>query len=314
MKILLLSFSLIFLTSCESLEKLAYRLFLEEDLLKRPVAKRCSDCHRDIYKQWKDSRHSVAWVSEHFKKSSENYSKVKCLSCHAPYEVNVLEKPSVRDFHREDGINCASCHFKDKTNSMHGPYDVFSPPHYSTQDLNYTKSEICAGCHRETYKEWKKTGSNKTCQECHMPSKKGNLIQKFPFYLFHKKKDIHSHAFPVLRAKENDIKINIKKERDVFSVFITNLNIPHKLPTADQGKPKLYIKVEFFLNGEKVDEDSQMLTHKEGINMKKTEEVTFYPVSDFDSVKITVSRKLAWKKEKEIILTFLAPVRDELHD
>ncbi len=302
------------LYSCESVEKLAYTLFLEEDLLKRPEAKRCSECHQDIYKQWKKSRHSIAWISEHFKKSSNNFSKVKCLSCHAPYEVNFIEEPVVRDFHREDGINCASCHFKDETKSMHGPYDVFSPPHYSKKDINYTKSGICAGCHKETYKEWKKTKSEKTCQDCHMPSKKGKLIQKFPFHLFHSKKDIHSHSFPVLKAEEDDISVKLKKEKDTLSVFLTNINIPHKLPTADQGKPKLYVKVEFFKDGKKVDEDSYMITHKEGINMDETKEIIFYPLYDYDSVRISVSRKLAWKKEKEEITKFLVPLRDGNND
>ncbi len=299
-KVLLLFFSIL-AYSCESVEKIAYTLFLEEDLLQRPQSKRCADCHQKIYKQWKDSRHNLAWISEHFKKSSNNYSKVKCLSCHAPYEIEPLKKPELRDFHKEEGINCVSCHYKEKTNSMHGPYKVFSPPHYSTKDLNYTKSEICAGCHRETYKEWKASKIDKSCQDCHMPPKKDNLIQKFPFYLFHKKKEVHNHSSPALTASKDDISLKIEKTTDEIKVFIKNVRIPHKLPTADQGKPKLYIQAEFFSNGKKVGEDVNMITHKDGINFNEEREVNFYIFEEFDTVKITVSRKLAWKKEKEKI-------------
>ncbi|NPA52663.1 MAG: hypothetical protein GXO22_07185 [Aquificae bacterium] len=287
--------------SCENTQKLAYKLFLEEDLLKRPKSKRCADCHQNIYNQWKNSRHSVSWVSDDFKKSSNRYSKIKCLSCHAPLEIEPLKEPKLRDFHREEGINCVSCHFKEKTNSMHGPYEVFSPPHYSTKDPNYTKSKICAGCHRETYKQWKTANTQKNCQNCHMPSKKDNLIQKFPFYLLHKKKEVHNHSSPPLIASKEDIKLKIKVLKDEIKVLIKNTGIPHKLPTADQGKPKLYIKAEFFLNGEKVDEDSNMITHKQGIEYNKEKEFTFYSFENFDLVKISVSRKLSWKKKAEPI-------------
>ncbi|MGC8942316.1 MAG: multiheme c-type cytochrome [Sulfurihydrogenibium sp.] len=65
-----------FLVSCDKVKD----VFQEKDLLQRPVAKRCSECHENIYNQWKESRHAVAWVSEDFKRASENYSKTKCLS------------------------------------------------------------------------------------------------------------------------------------------------------------------------------------------------------------------------------------------
>ena len=289
--------------SCESLEKVAYNLFLEEDLLKRPKAKRCADCHQKIYDQWKNSRHSLAWISEHFKKSTNNYSKVKCLSCHAPYEIEVLEKPKLRDFHREDGINCVSCHFKDKTNSMHGPYDVFSPPHYSTKDENYIKSEICAGCHKETYKQWKNASVKDSCQVCHMPSKKDNLIQKFPFYLFHRKKEVHNHSFPVLKASQEDISVKIKKEKDSITVYIKNEKIPHNLPTADQGKPKWYVKLKLYRNKQIIYEDQNMITHKEGIPYKEEREIQFYIYDDYDNAEVEIYRKLSWSSKKEKILT-----------
>ncbi len=292
--------SLIFLNSCNKVLK----IFEEEDLLERPASERCSDCHSLIYEQWKKSRHSKSWISEHFKKSSENYSKVKCLSCHAPYEIKILEKPELRDFHREDGINCASCHFKDKTKSMHGPYKVFSPPHPSTQDKNYTKSEICSGCHKESYKQWKKTGSKKTCQSCHMPHKKEKLIQKFPFYLLHSKKDVYDHSTPTLIAKKEDFKIKFKKEEDTLYVYIKNIGVPHNLPTADQGKPKFYVDIIFFKGKNEVSKDSQTISFKDrdAFVFNTERELSFFAFEDFDKVKLIISRKLSWEKNKEKIM------------
>jgi len=46
-----------FISSCGN-------VFVEKDLLERPQAKRCSDCHSDIFKEWEKSRHAMAWKSE----------------------------------------------------------------------------------------------------------------------------------------------------------------------------------------------------------------------------------------------------------
>ena len=291
---------LFLLSSCDRV----FKIFEEKDLLERPKAERCADCHQLIYEQWRKSRHSKSWVSEHFKKSSENYSKVKCLSCHAPYEVNMLEKPELRDFHREDGINCVSCHFKDETKSMHGPYDVFSPPHPSTQDKNYIKSEICSGCHQETYKQWKKTNSKETCQSCHMPHKKEKLIQKFPFYLLHSKKEVYNHSTPALISKEKDFEIRFKKDEDNLFVYIKNIGVPHNLPTADQGKPKFYVDVIFYKNGKEVSKDFQTISFKndEALIFNKEKEISFFVFEEFDKIKLIISRKLSYEKNSEKIL------------
>ncbi len=311
MRIILILIATVMITACNN-----FNPFLEEDLLKRPKAKRCADCHKKIYDQWKDSRHFHSWNSETFKRSSQNYSKVKCLSCHAPYEIKVGEKPELRNFHREDGINCASCHFKDETKSMHGPYKVFSPPHPSKQDLTYTKSEICSGCHQETYKEWKKTGSENSCQSCHMPSKKDKIIQKFPFDLFHSKKDLHNHSFPVLKASEKDLEIKISKEDEsTILVTITNKTVPHNLPTADQGKPKFYVTVEFYKDDNKIDEDSQLILHKgdEAFVYQKPKTLEFTTFEEYNSISIKIERKLSWKKKRELIF-FKKVRRDEIRD
>ena len=44
----------------------------DPQILKRPPAKKCSECHEDIYEAWKDSRHSVSWTSDNFIEESEN--------------------------------------------------------------------------------------------------------------------------------------------------------------------------------------------------------------------------------------------------
>ncbi len=297
-KIISLLLTIPFFYSCENI----FKVFQEEDLLQRPEAKRCSDCHKDIYNQWINSRHSKSWISEGYKKATNHYKKTKCYACHIPYEIKIGEKPDFREKHRNDGINCVSCHFRDETKSMHAEYDVFSPPHPSTQDLNYTKSQICSGCHQKTFNQWKEAKTNKNCQSCHMPSKKGSLIQKFPFEYLHTRKEVHNHSFPTGKAKKEDFLISVDRLKNKIFVSIENINIPHNLPTADNGKPKFYLTVLFIQDNDEIGLDRYMFTPADPIPYKKEKVLTFQSFERFNAVKIVLERKLSWKKKKEKIL------------
>ncbi|WP_180753924.1 multiheme c-type cytochrome [Persephonella hydrogeniphila] len=294
MRVLLVVF-LVFITGCEKIE----RLFVEEDILQRPPSKRCADCHTKIYNQWKNSRHSAAWVSEEFIKKTKNRTKTKCLSCHAPLEIKPEEEPELREKLREEGVNCFSCHYREKTNSMHGPYEVFSPPHYSTYDPDYISSKICSGCHQKTYKIWKKTGAKQNCQECHMPHKKDRLIQKFPFMYFHSKKELHDHSFPPLKASGKDFMTKVFQEKNILKISIKNLSVPHTIPTAQQGSPKYYLVVIGFKESEEILRENVMITPRNGFHYKKWKEFVFYKDRKIDRLKILINRRLSWMEKRE---------------
>lgn len=277
-------------------------VFVEKDLLERPQAKRCSDCHAEIFKEWEKSRHAMAWKSEKFRLESEEYTKTKCLSCHAPHQVDPEIKPSLRVEFREDGVSCVACHFKEQTKAMHGPHKVWSPPHPSKQDLNYTKSFFCAGCHQETYKEWHLTKVQKSCQDCHMPSI-GNkrLVQKFPFEYFHTKKPRHDHSFPAGIAKPEDIQIELERAENL-RLKITNVGVPHNLPTADQGDPRLYIIVDAELpNGESSRIVRVLSYQAKNALVYGIPTYIELPWREVESLKVSLQRRLSWKEEREKI-------------
>jgi nitrate/TMAO reductase-like tetraheme cytochrome c subunit len=299
--ILLLILPALLLAGCERLES----VFVEEDLLQRPEAKRCMDCHADIYREWKESRHFHAWTSEQFRLESENYSKLKCLSCHAPHQVDPLKKPLLRAEFRKDGVSCVACHFKEETRSMHGPLKVWSPPHPSKQDLSYRRSTFCAGCHQETFKEWKRAGVIESCQSCHMPSLgKRDLIQKFPFYLLHLAKPRTSHRFPTLKAGKEDIRI----ELDGSYLVLTNVGVPHRLPTADQGDPRLYLIAEvFYRDGKRKTVRKRFSPQAENALEYRVPKKVRLPPGEITEVKVRLLRKLAWKKEKELLFEVRLP-------
>ncbi len=293
MKVLFLF--LVFISSCGD-------VFVEKDLLQRPQAKRCSDCHAEIFKEWEKSRHAMAWKSERFKIESESYTKTKCLSCHAPHQVDPEVKPTLRVEFRDDGVSCIACHFKEQTKAMHGPHKVWSPPHPSRQDLNYAKSFFCAGCHQETYKEWHLTKVQKSCQDCHMSSLGDKrLVQKFPFEYFHSKKPRHDHSFPTGMAKSEDIEIQLERG-EKLRLKITNVGIPHNLPTADQGDPKIYIIVDAVLPTGESSRVVKVLSYQaKNALVYGVPTYMDLPWQEVSSLVVSVQRRLSWKEEREKI-------------
>lgn len=175
----------------------ALELTREKDLLERPEAKRCADCHKAIYDSWKKSRHSISWTSKTYIEASENHTKEKCLACHIPESVQG-EKPSSRLDRRDEGIYCVSCHFIN--NKMNGPYDLVSPPHPTYRNPDYVRSNFCGSCHQKTFKEWQAAKVEDTCQNCHMPRKKGRLTQKIGLNLLHKKSGLGITVFCMVRS------------------------------------------------------------------------------------------------------------------
>lgn len=271
----------------------------EPDLLKYPQAKRCADCHKDIFDAWKKSRHSVAWVSEGYVKATENHSKEKCLNCHIPTTVIPGEKPQPRLKHRDDGIYCVPCHVKD--DAMHGPYDILSPPHPTKQNDAYRTAKFCSSCHEKTYKQWEATGSKKTCQSCHMQRKLARLTQSFPKSLLHAKREVADHSFPKREITEVDIAVTGSFGKRVFELELTNLNVPHWVPTADNGDPRMYLYTTFFDEaGKAIDEYKEILAPQQetALPYKKPVQYRYLAGNDVHRAELLIQYTPAWSKEK----------------
>ncbi|MZG30722.1 MAG: hypothetical protein F3741_07945 [Nitrospinae bacterium] len=279
----------------------ALELVRVKELLERPEAKRCSECHKEIYDAWKESRHSISWTSKTYIEASEDRTKEKCLACHIPESVTG-EKPSPRLDRRDEGIYCVSCHFID--GKMNGPYDLVAPPHPTYRNPDYVNSKLCGSCHQKTFKEWKETGIEDTCQDCHMPRKKDWLTQKFPLNLLHKKKWVGNHEFLHGDLTEKDIQMEAQFKNNFFNLSLLNKTIPHWVPTADNGDPRLYLYITFLDSaGEKVDQAKEIIAPQQETALPYQKKVNFrYRL--FDSVAkagIALKYQPAWSKEKELI-------------
>lgn len=280
------------------------KLIIESDLLENAEAKSCSECHKTIYESWKKSRHSQAWVSENYVKDSENHSKEKCLPCHIPQVVRAGVKPDPRTWTRDDGIYCVPCHVVDK--QMNGPYDLFAPPHPTRQNADYRKSKMCGTCHQKTLKEWEATGTEKTCQDCHMTRKEGRLTQKFPLSLLHAKKFVADHRFPHGEIADNDLLMETLFENNTIVVTLKNTLIPHLVPTAENGDPRLYLYTLLYDNeGKEVDKYKEIIAPQQDTALPFDKKVVFkYPLSSVPGIvraETSLQYQPAWSKDKKEI-------------
>jgi hypothetical protein len=185
---------------------------------------------------------------------------------------------------------------------MQGPYDLFSPSHPTKENSDYRSSRFCGSCHEKTFKEWKATTTERSCQSCHMPRAEGRLTQKLPLSWLHRKREVADHSFPHGKIRPEDLKIDTRFESGSFFVDLTNTNIPHGVPTADNGDPRLYLYA-VFLNaeGEEMDRYKEILAPQQDTALPFNKTVSFdFPVFDETrTVSLKVQYKPAWSKEKE---------------
>ena len=276
----------------------------QPDLLEYPEARRCADCHQEIFEAWKKSRHSLAWVSESYIKNSENRSKEKCLACHVPKEVVPGVKPDPRLQQRDDGIYCVPCHVRN--GAMNGPYDLFSPPHPTRKNADYRSSKFCSTCHQKTFKEWSDTGSRQTCQSCHMKRRGGRLTQKFPLNWLHVKREVADHSFPKGDLVTDSLYVQGTFADAAFMVRLVNTTVPHRVPTADNGDPRLFVQVTFMdEKGGELDGDREILSPQQDTALiyQKPVDLQFFPPTQTQSARIVLRYQPAWGKERSDVVS-----------
>ena len=166
------------------------------------TAANCSECHQEIYAEWKASAHAHALsdlqFQEEMKKSPE--TQWLCFNCHTPLENQIeriafnVRNGSARQplfqtnprfdapLHQE-AVTCAVCHVRDGV--ILGPYADSRAPHPVRQDRRLLTGEVCVMCHQatasygdslvctfDTANEWKSGPYGKSgvaCSSCHMP-------------------------------------------------------------------------------------------------------------------------------------------------
>ncbi len=245
-------------------------------------ARRCGECHIDIYTHWRESMHAKAMTDPAFLATfrSERIQtnpalRAECLSCHAPtlhYDPRLALDAEVV----QEGVGCDFCHSVqglDPSNPdrpfqvqwgklKRGPLKDTQSPVHETRHLElFGSAQFCGVCHEmknanglpiiTTYSEWQEGFPGKEdkpqCQECHMPLAAGFTVSEQ-----HRKtkRRINLHSFPGGHSRSqllDALTLEILEERKLYGrmrvkLGLTNNGAGHAVPT---GNPLRRVIVDF---------------------------------------------------------------------
>jgi nitrate/TMAO reductase-like tetraheme cytochrome c subunit len=249
-------------------------------------AAECGACHQQHYKEWKLSTHAHAWTDLQFQAELEKESSpFMCINCHIPlqnqqefiiegledgdiYKPVKKENPLFDKALQLEGINCASCHVRDKV--IIGPTGTTKAPHKTKKDLKFLSEELCISCHNavavitpvlactfETGDEWKAGPffESKNCISCHMESITREIVPGFG------ERPSRSHFFPGSGIPKFDTvqtnglnglaiypsslkKFYSQQDSLIFSLRLKNEFAGHNVPTGD---PERHFTISFVL-------------------------------------------------------------------
>lgn len=232
-------------------------------------ARECGECHKDIYREWKNSLHANSFSDPVFQNFFSQIKDVKlkkgCVKCHAPtmFLTNDREGPL-----SEEGVTCDFCHrVKDIAGDSEFPYVIerkknlkygpFSPVlkslnlgHKSEYREFFKSSVFCKGCHEyrnshgvyvlDTYREWENSvyaGKGIHCQNCHMAEEPEYRVVDPAIYP--SERIVTAHRFlgghsqiNIKNAAKLTLVPGVSKGGVVATVYVENAESGHHLPTG----------------------------------------------------------------------------------
>ena len=235
----------------------------------------CKECHEDIYRNWRNSLHALAFTNPIFQTAyNKAYRETKgearkyCLGCHAP-TVRITGDYDAELPITAEGVTCDFCHTVSSIDlqSPASPF-VSSPgevkrsvlrqaqsPHHKTEySADFASSKLCAGCHSfknrhgvavgDTYQEWENSEfarQGKQCQDCHMQQIDGKTAIEGG------RDNIHDHSLSHnLASMSEAVKLRFMQAQGTGSRFsaqveIHNAKAGHSIPT---GTPQRQLVLE----------------------------------------------------------------------
>ena len=235
-------------------------------------SQKCGACHKDIHSVWQSSIHARAASTPVFLEAYDEAVQKKgdtarelCLRCHAPSSI-VTGNLVLSDSLNQEGVNCDFCHslvgvdlanpvqpFKMQVGvAKYGPVRDAEPKGHPVAFSEFhTTSELCEGCHEyqnpagipllSTYSEWReyqKSGGDRTCQECHMPLVVASVVD--PRVLRVNNSFVNLHSMPgghslaqlvkALRLRIEEVRRDGDKVH--VSLSLKNSGAGHAVPTG----------------------------------------------------------------------------------
>ena len=270
--------------------------FLLEMGEKTVKSSECNECHKVIYEEWSKDFHAKAYVNDPFKKDSKNYAATECIACHAAQEIAEEKNLKTRPVHREEGINCTTCHLRN--NMIYGPYKL-NAKHKSEQDESLLKSEFCSGCHMPTFQEWQASGSKKTCQECHMPRVERKAVQGFLLSLVVPNRMIGQHLMSFEKLLREAALMTGDITKGSVKISLKNRAGGHNMPTGKYGDYRIVLNTQVKdMDGKTIFSKEEIFStlKKNGVPPQKT--VAFeYPITFETGKRYKVNSNLLYQME-----------------
>ncbi|MBI4605247.1 MAG: hypothetical protein HY721_25065 [Planctomycetes bacterium] len=192
----------------------------------------CEPCHREIYEEWVDDQHALAWFNEPL--LPQDPLRVECNNCHAPrpvLETGIEALPVIRGERFEEGVGCIECH----RNGGHaeGPLPSAEAPCNPRRNPAFTGSAICASCHAPhgAIDEWRGSAwaaKGYTCQACHMPLVDAPSVTSGPVRR-RRSHRMRSQRDPEVLREAVRLEARLVEPREV-EVSLTNAGAGHSVP------------------------------------------------------------------------------------
>lgn len=76
-------------------------------------ARQCQQCHAELFDEWQNSHHGIAFTNPEVRALSDDFRKEECMDCHLPRPLAVTgfgKRTLPRRTHFDEGVSCISCH------------------------------------------------------------------------------------------------------------------------------------------------------------------------------------------------------------
>lgn len=211
----------------------------------------CGDCHKAIYDEWRRSGHAQAFTREEYHVATRQHQAEDCLRCHIPVSYDLLDSAAVREKHREEGVNCESCHLRGDAYVARKQFTSYAN-HKVIEEQGIAASEFCGKCHKAIYKEWSEAAvapkDRKRCQECHMPTTRRRTVSGSLWHVLHAKVDCRQHGFGRMAPKPGAATVTLEAtvgtatpKAVVGTATVTNVAAQHSLPGGEFGFRELAV-------------------------------------------------------------------------
>lgn len=194
----------------------------------------CSDCHSEVYAEWKNSAHANSWINPDVRSQSNDFSNTDCIDCHAPrpiFTTGVGKRVLPRSSRRSEGVDCIACHAL-PGGGVAGTIENATAPCRPVARREIAREEFCGVCHdqHKTVEQWK--GSRYAeqgigCIECHMPYRDGDPSRGREHTC------LGGHDLDMVKSA---VQIRGVRENEAWTIEVENVGAGHSFPTDERSR------------------------------------------------------------------------------